>query len=232
MKAEEVVQYLRDNPQFFNENIDQILDIHIPHPYEGKVISLNERQLLAIRNENRVLQNKLLELISFGEENDIISEKIHRLTIALLATANLTELLQALYCSLREDFAVPYIALRLWNITCVYHEAQNPTEFTDTSADSHTIAEGLTQPYCGTHLADDIKNWFGDNASKLNSFAMIPIRTTQPFGLLVLGTPEETRFYPEMGTLHLKRIGELISTSLARHDMTLANTITQSQPND
>ena len=30
MKDEEVAQYLRDNPQFFNDNSDQLLDIHIP----------------------------------------------------------------------------------------------------------------------------------------------------------------------------------------------------------
>ena len=52
---------------------------------------------------------------------------------------------------------------------------------------------------------------------------MIPIYSTQSIGLLVLGTPEETRFYPEMGTLHLKRLGELISTSLTRYDMTVIN---------
>ncbi len=223
MKDEDVAQYLRDNPQFFNDNSDQLLDIHIPHPHEDKVISLTERQLLALRDENRILQSKLLELISFGEENDVISEKIHRLSIALISTSNVTELLQTMNYSLREDFAVPYIALRLWNMACVNKAEQDLVEFTETSADSHAIAEGLAQPYCGTHLADDVEKWFGDDASKLNSFAMIPIYSTQSIGLLVLGTPEETRFYPEMGTLHLKRLGELISTSLTRYDMTVIN---------
>lgn len=223
MRDEEVAQYLRDHPDFFNENAEQLLDVHIPHPHEEKVISLTERQLLALRDENKNLQNKLLELISFGEDNDAIGEKMHRLSITLLTSKNVTALLQNLYNSLHEDFAVPYVTLRLWDITCVNPMEQNQSEFTETSADAHDIAAGLAQPHCGTHLADDVKNWFGEEAAKLKSFAMIPVYTSQPIGLLVLGSPDETRFYPEMGTLHLKRLGELLSNSLTRYDMATIN---------
>jgi uncharacterized protein YigA (DUF484 family) len=35
-------------------------------------------------------------------------------------------------------------------------------------------------------------------------------------GLLVLASEDAQRFYPEMGTLYLKRIGELLSATLQR----------------
>ena len=215
MKPEDVAQYLQEHPQFFNEYADLLADIQISHPQDDKVISLNERQVISLRERNRVLQDKLLELISFGEENDAIGEKMHRLAIALLSVSNLDELFNALYFSLKEDFSVPLVAMRFWNISC----SEKPyAEFTPISEDIHIIAESLSQPYCGNHIADEIKQWFGEGAEHLNSFAMIPMNTTQTIGLLVLGSPDAERFYPEMGTLHLKRLGELVCTIITRYD--------------
>jgi uncharacterized protein YigA (DUF484 family) len=37
------------------------------------------------------------------------------------------------------------------------------------------------------------------------------------FGLLALASEDPQRFFPEMGTLYLKRLAELISAALARH---------------
>ena len=215
MKPEEVAQYLQEHPQFFNEYADLLADIQISHPQDDKVISLNERQVISLRERNRVLQDKLLELISFGEENDAIGEKMHRLAIALLAVSSLDELFNALYFSLKEDFAVPLVALRLWNISS---SAGSHAEFTLVSDDVRTIAESLPQPYCGNHVADEIKQWFGEGAEHLHSFAMIPLNTNQTIGLLVLGSPDVERFYPEMGTLHLKRLGELVCTTITRYN--------------
>ena len=103
MKPEDVAQYLQEHPQFFNEYADLLADIQISHPQDDKVISLNERQVISLRERNRVLQDKLLELISFGEENDAIGEKMHRLAIALLSVSSLSELFNVLYFSLKED---------------------------------------------------------------------------------------------------------------------------------
>ncbi|SFP35317.1 hypothetical protein SAMN05216419_1001100 [Nitrosomonas cryotolerans] len=216
MKSEEVIQYLQDNPQFFSEYADILANIHVPHPYDSKVISINERQIITLRDKNRALQDRLLELINFGEENDAIGEKMHRLSIKLLTVSSIDELLEGLNNDLREDFSIPHVALRLWDISCNDMER---IEFTVTSEDIHTISESLTYPYCGTHIADEIKNWFGKDASDLQSFSMIPLKVLHPIGLLVLGSPEAKRFYSEMGTLYLKRLGELTSAAFARFDL-------------
>lgn len=215
MKPEDVAGYLQQHPEFFNEYAEILADIHIPSPHDERVISIHERQVLSLRERNHILQNKLLELISFGEENDSISEKMHRLVIALLSVSDLDELFTTLYFSLKEDFTVPLVTVRFWNLSC---DGNLREEFGDTSEDVHTIAESLSQPYCGNHVADEIRQWFGESACHLNSFAMIPLRATRSIGLLVLGSPDATRFYPEMGTLHLKRLGELVSTAVTRHD--------------
>lgn len=216
MQPNEVLQYLQDNPQFFENYADTLANIYIPHPHNGKVIPINERQIVTLRDKNQTLQKKLLELISFGEENDAIGEKMHHFTVALLTFNDLDELLRGININLCEDFAVPHTAIRLWNIAGNDLECE---EFAETSDDIHAIADSLSQPYCGPHIADEIKQWFGTDADHLQSFAMIPLRVTKTIGLLALGTPDPQRFYPGMGTLHLKRLGELASTALSRYSI-------------
>jgi uncharacterized protein YigA (DUF484 family) len=55
---------------------------------------------------------------------------------------------------------------------------------------------------------------FGEAAPHLRSFSYVPLRDEEVFGLLALASEDPQRFYPDMGTLYLKRIGELIATSL------------------
>ena len=52
--------------------------------------------------------------MQFGEENDAISEKVHRLSVALAGARDFPSLASSLYFHLREDFAVPHVALRVW----------------------------------------------------------------------------------------------------------------------
>ncbi len=216
MTPEDVAQYLNDHPDFFNEHAELLADMRIPYPQENKVVSLQERQVMAIRDKNKILQDKMLELIGFGEENDAIGEKMHRLTIALLASLDFDDFLNNLDYSLREDFAVPDFVMRLWGLN---RQDQHRVEFTVVSEDIHAIAESLKQPYCGSHVADAVKDLFGDAKVHMKSFSMIPLATTRTIGFLVLASPELERFYADMGTLHLKRLGELISASIARCDL-------------
>src|SRR3990172_3229329 len=114
MKPEEVAAYLKEHPEFFEQYADLLAEIYIPHPHGGRAIPISERQILTLREKNRQIEGKLREVIQFGEENDAISEKVHRLSVALLAASSIRGVLNAVYLNLREDFAVPHVALRIW----------------------------------------------------------------------------------------------------------------------
>lgn len=214
IEAEDVVRFLRDQPSFFEQHIGVLLDLNLPHLHDDKTISLSEYQVAALREKNVLLENKLRELIQFGEENDALGERVHRFSLALLATANLESLLQAIYYNLREDFAVPHIGMRLWRQA---DQAEALDEFAATSKELRLYAGGLSHPSCGTHALYETGSWFGEDAVRLKSFAMVALRGTTSFGLLVLASEDPERFYQGMGTLYLKRLGELISVALARY---------------
>jgi len=106
MRAEDVAAYLKEHPDFFEGHAHLLAEVTIPHPHGGgRAISIGERQVLTLRDKVKLLENKLAELIQFGEENDALSEKVHRITLALMMARNLESLLHSIYFNLREDFA-------------------------------------------------------------------------------------------------------------------------------
>jgi uncharacterized protein YigA (DUF484 family) len=210
-----VADFLTRHPNFFNDFPAMLTELHIPHPHGTHAVSMSERQLIAMRDKVRLLENKLAELIQFGEENDAISDKLHALTLALLAARTPQDLAAALALHLREGFAVPHHALRAWNLA-----ADSVPGLTDpvTQAARDSVA-AMAQPACGVLAVKDASDWFGEVSPHLRAFACIPLRpaaATAPVGLLVLASEEAKRFYPSMGTLYLERLGQLVAAALAR----------------
>ena len=212
MRPEDVARYLQDHPEFFETFSDMISSITIPHPHGGRAIPISERQIISLREKNRLLEAKLRELVEYGEENDAIGERVHQASLAFMAPASLETLLQVLYYNLREDFAVPHVAIRLWS---EWDHSPLP-EFGKCSQEIRVFADSLKQPYCSHQPMFETTDWFGEGGGLLKSFAYISLRTEKVFGLLALGSEDPKRFYADMGTLYLKRIGELISTALVR----------------
>ena len=216
MKAEEIVRYLQDNPGFFEDYAELLAQIYIPHPHGGRAIPIAERQILTLREKSKMLEGKLSELIQFGEENDAIGEKMHRLCRALLPAGDVQAMLQALYYNLREDFAVPHAVLRVWPAGAGVLAG---SEFAPVSEELRRYAESLEHPFCGPGANPEVASWFGETVAQLRSYACMPLRDGDKacVGMLALASEDPARFYPEMGTLYLKRLGELLSAALDRY---------------
>ena len=214
MRSEDVAKYLQDNPQFFEEHADLISRIVIPHPHGGRTISITERQMLSLRDKNKQLEGKMGELLQFGEENDTISEKMHRLGVAMIAAASFQSVLHTLNFHLRDDFSIPHVALRLWGQPANTDEWP---EFAEVSEELQVFAETLSQPYCGSTSGFETSSWFGDASKHVRSQALIAMRNGGgTIGMIALGSEEAQRFYTGMGTLYLERLGEMASAALAR----------------
>jgi hypothetical protein len=211
MNADDIAMFLRTNPQFFDQHPELLESIHVPHPYGGRAIPLAERQTVALREKSKLLEGKLAELLQFGEENDAISEKVHRLAVALVAARDFPALAHSLYFHLREDFAVPHVALRVWGKSV-------PMDFDEAKAVDEAQrrhAETIGAPQCGSAAGNPFMPWFGEAAEHVRSVALVPLGQTAVFGLLALGSEDPQRFFPEMGTLYLRRIGDLCAAGVS-----------------
>ncbi|MEO6975146.1 MAG: DUF484 family protein [Gallionella sp.] len=202
MRAEEVAQYLQNNPQFFEEHVDTLVQINLPHPHGGRTISLSERQLLALREKNKELEKKLREMIVFAQDNEIVQHKVHEFVVALFAARDLATVQEMIPHLLRDIFAIPHAAMHLWQT--------NPP-----SAEVLAFADAQAQPVCLHHAAHDTAAWFGEQSALLHSYAYLPLHAgSETIGLLVLASEDKQRFYPEMGTVFLQRIAEAASSAL------------------
>lgn len=212
MTEEEVVRYVQEHPAFLDAHPDIVAQIKIPDPHDGRAVSIAERQLSQLRDRNRILEAKLHELISFGEENDKIGERMHRMVLAIISAGTLEDTLRTLYFNLREDFAVPHIAVRLWDAD----GHPDLVEFATVSEELRVFAASLTAPYCASHAMFDSQEWFGEAQVELTSFAYISLGGENKTGVLALASEEAQRFYPEMGTLYLQRLGEIATAAISR----------------
>lgn len=213
MDAKAVAEYLKQNPKFFEEYADVIAEIFVPHPHGGHAIPIAERQIVTLREKNGELESRLRELIRYGADNDQISEKLHRSTLALFAAPDLETTLAVLYHSLKEDFGVPRVASRLWGR--VPEQSYLP-ELAATSHELREYADQMGAPFCGPVAPFESRDWF-EGGEGCQSFAVLPLRTAQTFGLLGLASDDPQRFYPGMGTVYLTRLAELASVATARY---------------
>lgn len=214
MEAHEIARFLRDNSDFFSQHADVFAFMKVPHPYDGRAISLTERQVLALRERNKGLEAKLAELLRRAEENAFIGERLLVWSRGLLAVRDFGLLPEVVCASLQEVFTIPQVTLRLWD--------KVPPELADkpwaqaVSDSSRRFADGLNTPFCGPSEALEAANWFD---TPIQSVALIALRVgmaPQAFGLLALGSPDPTRYTNNMGTDFLMHIGELASAALSR----------------
>lgn len=213
MKADDVARYLQDHPQFFEDYHDLLAHLYVPHPHGGRAISITERQILTLREKAKLLELKLAELLRFGEDNDVISTRVHALSIALMTAGSFDAVMVALREQLSEGFSVPHTALRLWNSVLT----RDGDVFEPVEERIRVFANEARQPYCGPVNDLGVAAWFGESAPAVQSMALVPLRReSRVVGLLALGANDAARFVPDMGTLYLERIGELLGAALIR----------------
>jgi uncharacterized protein YigA (DUF484 family) len=168
-----------------------------------------------LRERIKGLEQKIVELIRNSQDNAAIADRLHQWTMRIVHTRGAGALPQVLLDDLQQRFMIPQVALRLWDVAEPFAELRVARPV---SEDLKAFAGSLSAPYCGANAGFEASGWFDEPATVL-SMAMLPLRRTagEPaFGLLVLGSPDPTRYSAQMGTEFLARLAEVASAALAR----------------
>ncbi|MDX1250899.1 MAG: DUF484 family protein [Gammaproteobacteria bacterium] len=223
-----VAHYLRAHPDFFSAHPEVLTDMVVPHP-SGAAISLIERQVAALREQNRKLKRQLQELVQIARDNDRLGERMQRLTLALMECTSLEEVFIALHDGLRNDFHADAVVLRLMvkpgqPIGPGQIEALPDALFTDPDDPAWGAFRGVlkgAKPLCGVLNAVQLHHLFGDEAATISSAVLIPLTTPATsaslmpsIGLLAIGSHDAERFHAGMGTHFLDQMSELISCAI------------------
>ena len=213
MQEEEVKKYLKNNPVFFEQNANLLAEIHLPSPHGNGTISLAERQQLAQRDKINALEERFAELVLNAKDNDTIANKIHALNVQLHKAKSFDEIEQLVSALLPENFDLSDTCLRIWANPLDVTNRTNLV-FSMISEETKTWVAAQLKPYCGTPPTIVAEDWFIEPAA---SVAIIPLRLEKTIGFLALASDSEKRFFAEMGTDFLSKIGELLSAALSRH---------------
>jgi hypothetical protein len=211
----DIANYLAASPGFFERHAELLGSIQLTSPHGQRAVSLQERQMEMLRDKIKGLERQVFEMVRFGQDNVAIADKLHRWTRALMLTANAADLPNVLVRELQHQFLIPQAAIRVWAAAEVF--AGLP--FTRAASDDvKSFASSLPAPYCGVNTGFEAVQWL-DDPGQASSLALVPLRHEGgpvAFGLLVLASPDPTRYSADMGTDFLARIGEVASAALTR----------------
>jgi len=218
---ERIERYLNLNPDFFERHQPLLARMRLPHMRTGSTVSLVERQVEVLREQKTEADRRLAEFIAVARANDTLAERIHRFTRRMLRAPNAVAAINTLEASLREDFdafhSVLVLTTPIASLATVEAEPflrKLPADDANIRTFEALLATG--KPRCG-QVRDTQRDFlFGPESASIGSVALVPLGENGTLGLLALGSAERERFHPGMSTEFLKRMGELITDSLAR----------------
>ena len=209
-----VATYLEHHPDFFNKYPALVAGIELPHE-SGRAVSLVEKQVALLREQNRQTRRRLHELIEIARQNEDLARRLHRLTLGLMAANRPAALFQTLYADLRRNFQADRAVVHLFAEPAEAPHAA--PEFAGGDADAQALFKGMLakrQPLCGPLQAPQRAFLFGDAADDLASAVMAPLSGSGWSGILAIASRDAERFQPGMGVELLANLAELLSLIL------------------
>ena len=218
MTEQDIVSYLRSNPGFFERQADLLAEICLISPHSRRTVSLQERQAELLREKIRMLEGRLMDMIRHGGDNLALSDKMLRWARDLFLEQEADRIPEAITDAIQLQFAVPQVAIRVWDVTDEYSDAPYAQ---GVSEDARLLADSLREPFCGVNSGFEATQWL-PHPNLAVSLALLPLRPLEAgnsgpaFGMIVLASPDAQRYTSTMGTDFLARIAEVASAALSR----------------
>lgn len=214
----EVAAWLEANPDFFERQPLLLARLRLPDPRgSAQTVSLVERQVELLREQNRQFERKLADFIAVARANDALHVKVLALARRLAAARSRAAAIAAIEASLREDFGVAQSVLVLAGTQDGDGDARFLRLASPDAAELRSFETlfAAGRPRCG-QLRDSQRDFlFGPgSAAEVGSVALVPLGPQGRLGLLACASPDAERFNPTMSTDFLARIGELITAAL------------------
>ncbi len=215
-EEQRVIEYLRNHRDFLKRHPELLIDMQVSHE-SGSGVSLIEKQVDVLRENNESLRKKLRALVSTAKQNESLNEQLYEVLLAAIVQDGLDSALDVLPATIKEQFDVPLAVIR---IASDEHELPKRNEFAGSTDKEYRqvyarIAHGRS--VCDDRLPLQVLTYlFADQAQKVGSCALIPLGHGDPIGVLALASPDEGRFRADLGTWFLDRLGRVVGVVLRR----------------
>ena len=212
LTAEDVEGYLRRNPDFFLGRPELLAEISIPHR-PGEAVSLVEKQVRVLREQNEQARKRLHELIEIAKLNEDLAHRMHHLVLTLIDAASPGEIFKTLYENLKRNFRAEQVAVRLFAQPAGTGIAAM-AEFVGKQAGEAALFESLIEkrlPVVGVPALEQQAFLFGPEGADIASVVLVPLRGGDWGGVMAIGSRDPDRFQQGMGVELLANMGEVLS---------------------
>jgi len=216
---EVVATYLRKNPGFLDEFPDVLETLHVNHS-SGAAVSLIERQVEQLRQKNQDLDQQLKQLVRVASDNEQLMTRLHQLTLELMLLSSRREFFTHLGNSLLNDFNADILQICLFDHE-IAKEAGEDVKLLraeDSNVEVFQSVLDKDKTICGRFGESKLEFLFGSKARWVQSTALVPLGKKGEHGMMAIGSSDDARFYPGMGTLFLDLLANVISSNLASGD--------------
>lgn len=214
---DDIANFLLHTPDFFVRHAEVLAQVRISSPHGQRAVSLQERQADMLREKIRALETRLMEMIRNGNDNLILSDRLHRWCKQILLENNPTHLAQLILLEIQNQFMVPQVAMRLWSLKPEYDN--HPLALSGTTG-VQEFASRLAQPYCGPNSGFEAISWLEDPKA-VQSIAMVTLKKH-----IAWGAVEASAMACTQEAIHPGQAKELSATqSTARDETGFAGTI-------
>ncbi len=206
-----IVDYLRQNPAFFQQHAALLSELDLPHA-SGRAVSLIERQVAVLRDRNMSMRRRMNELLQAARDNDTLFSKTRSLTLAMLDVRSWHELNEVLATNMLVDFEADFVCCHVNGRTVALDHIVSHREALP--ADRFTRG---TSPVCLTLRGDEMSALFPvQKHDEPGSVVLIPLRLEHASGCLAVGSRDPRRYSPEMDTLFVNYIGDVLAKIVDR----------------
>ncbi|AKK66520.1 DUF484 family protein [Xanthomonas translucens] len=212
--AHEIAAWLRRHPAFLKQFPDLALTLVVPRD-DGPTASLASYQLEVLRDKNRELSRRLSELAGNAQVNERLAVRTHQLTLALMRQTSAADSVRAMAASLQEDFQGDLVSIVLLRPLPGLEQAPWLQILTQDDPRLAPFRDCLKdgEPICGRLQPEKQALLYAERIEQVQSTALLPLPGV---GLLAVGSRDPNRFYPGMGTLFLRMMGESLTVALQR----------------
>jgi uncharacterized protein YigA (DUF484 family) len=221
LSEQAIHDYLAAHPDFFENHPTLLNELNLPHA-SGGTISLVERQVSVLRQKDLKLEKQLKELIGVARANDLLSAKIHELTLQLMATSDLRSTIIALEVGMRSGFGADQAVLVIFGDPEGFDDIDAGRFFRVVEKNSDALSPFKTflngsSARCG-QIRDAQRDFlFREDADEVGSAALVPLSSGTDIGFLAIGSTDADRFHPGMSIDFLTRLGDLVASALKRY---------------
>ena len=215
LSAHEVAVWLRRHPKFLGQYPDLAASLVVPRE-DGPAASLASYQLEVLRDKNRELNKRLADLVANAQANETLAVRTQQLALALMRATTPAETVKVMAAAMTEDFDGD--AVRMVLFAPVDGLAPDWLQILPSGRDKRLapFKDALLagEPICGRLNPDKMPLLFGEQTDVAASVALIPINNV---GLVAIGSRDGNRYFPGMGTLFLRLMGETFVAAMARY---------------